>query len=477
MLTLGDHTQQRNCQGVSRRQFLQIGSLGFGGTALGLGGLSLSSLLATQAAAATGGKPLLSGKSVVLLFLHGGPSHIELFDPKMSAPVEIRSTTGELATSLPGVTFGGTFPKLAALAHKLTVVRSYASGNSEHSYNQVASGGNAMKAAMGSIYSRVAGTNHPVTGMPRNTLVLPESIEPGLKLKNNFETGALPTLTSSGDLGPSYTAFNSAGGGQLKQSMELQIPRERLDNRRGLLASLDSLRRSAETGGQLAVVDRFQQQAFDVITRGVAEAFDLSKEDRRTIERYDTSRLVNMAEVHRYNDMYRSSNLLGKQMLLARRLIEAGCGFVTVSDAGWDMHGNNNSLPGISGIKPLGHQVDHAVAAFIQDLEERGLSDKVLLVVTGEMGRTPRINKGGGRDHYGELTPLLFAGGGLNMGQVIGESDRTASRPAADPQGPPQLMATIMHTLFDMGEMRVTRDVPSDVVKMISRHEPIPGLM
>src|SRR5690606_20491284 len=145
-------------------------------------------------------------------------------------------------------------------------------------------------------------------------------------------------------------------------------------------------------------------------------------------------------------DMRRASNLLGKQMLLARRLVEAGCGFVTVADGGGDMHGNRNSLPRLSGIVPLGLQVDHAVSAFIEDLRERGLSQKVLLVVTGEMGRTPRINNRGGRDHYGELTSLLFAGGGLKMGQIVGESDAHATRPATQPYRPKDLLATILHT-------------------------------
>src|SRR5213592_1798794 len=138
-------------------------------------------------------------------------------------------------------------------------------------------------------------------------------------------------------------------------------------------------------------------------------------------------------DITKYYDMKRSSNLLGKQMLLARRLCEAGCGFVTVSDCGWDMHSNGNSPKNLEGIKPLGGQVDHAVSAFLEDVRERGLSDKILLVVTGEMGRTPRRNRDGGRDHYGNLTPLLIAGGGLKMGQVIGQSDKPASAPASEP--------------------------------------------
>ena len=135
-------------------------------------------------------------------------------------------------------------------------------------------------------------------------------------------------------------------------------------------------------------MDRFQQQAFDVITRGVGEAFDLSKEDPRTIENYDTSKLFKREDITKWYDMRRSSNLLGRQMLLARRLCEAGCGFVTVSDCGWDMHANGNSPKKMANLPPLTSQVDHAVAAFLDDVQERGLSDEILLVVTGEMGRS-----------------------------------------------------------------------------------------
>src|SRR5437868_11654025 len=138
-----------------------------------------------------------------------------------------------------------------------------------------------------------------------------------------------------------------------------------------------------------------------------------------------------MKELTKWYDMKRASNLVGKQMLLARRLCEAGCGFVTVSDCGWDMHANNNSPRNMTLLPPMTSQVDHAIAAFISDLEARGLTDKILLVVTGEMGRSPRLNNGGGRDHHANLTTLLFAGGGLQMGQVIGRSDRIASATAS----------------------------------------------
>jgi hypothetical protein len=410
------------------------------------------------------------------LFLHGGPPHIEFFDPKMTAPSEIRSITGELSTSVPGVTFGGTFPKLAALAHKFTVVRSYGSKNASHTYGKVASGDNATHAAMSAIFARIAGTNHPDTGMPRNVHVLPEALRPDLKLEKNFESGALPSVVDAGDLGKTYQAFDPSGGGPLTDALQLRIAEERLTDRRHLLSGLDQLRRQVDKSELLERVDSYQQQAFEMITQGIADAFDLSKEDKTTLAMYDTSSLFKMEELTRYYDMRRATNLLGHQMLMARRLCEAGCGFVTVSDCGWDYHANSNSPKNMAGIWPMGNQVDHAVAAFLEDIQNRGLQDDILLAVTGEMGRTPRINNNGGRDHYGELTPLLLAGGGLDTGGIVGQSDGTASRAITTPYSPKELLGTILRTLFNVDVLRVTRGVPRDLLSVIESSRVIRGL-
>jgi len=458
----------RPSAGWSRRELLRVGGLG-------LGGLTLPGLLSARAEADSA--RWLRDKSVVFLFLQGGPAHIELFDPKMTAPPEFHSVTGEVATRLPGVTFGGNFGQLAQRADRLSVVRSYASGNSGHTYQKVASANNPAQATMGAIFARVAGANHPQTGVPHNLLVLPEAVQAGLNLKKNFETNALPGLTSAGSLSKNLAAFNPVGGGQLKQNMELKIPVGRFEDRRLLLTQLDRIRRTVDREDSLGSVDVYQRQAFDVIARGVADAFDLSRESSETVARYDTSSLFRNSEVQRWGDMRRSTNLLGRQMLLARRLCEAGCGFVTVSDCGWDMHSNGNSPKNLKGMDWLGPQVDHAVAAFIDDLEQRGLTDRILLVVTGEMGRTPRINKNGGRDHYGNLTSLLFAGGGLQMGQVIGQSDRHATEPLSRRFGPEHMMSVIMRTLFDVGELRLAQRLPQELTAFIDRTDPIDGLM
>ncbi|MCH8045488.1 MAG: DUF1501 domain-containing protein [Planctomycetes bacterium] len=469
MFTISTTERVSTCQGISRRSLLQVGGLA-------LGGLSLSGLLAGRAVAAQS-RSYVRNKSVVFLFLQGGPSHIELFDPKMTAPVEIRSITGEVKTKLPGVTFGGTFPKLAAMANRLSVVRSFASGNTNHQdLLKVASGGNAMKAPMGAVYSRLAGTNHPRSGMPTNVFVPPEAAQPGLKLGSNFETKALPQLKSSGSLGAAFAAFDPSSGGELKENLQLRLPRGQFEDRRKLLSQLDTFRRRVDASGTVGRMNTYQQQAYELILRGVAGAFDLAKEDARTLDRYDSTKVFRQEEFQRYGDMKRCSNLLGRQLLMARRLCEAGCGFVTVSDSGWDMHSNGNSPKFLGGMYPLGSQVDFAVSAFLEDVRERGLSDDILLVISGEMGRTPRINKNGGRDHWGNLTPLLLAGGGLKMGQVIGASDRTAAKPATKTYTPAHLLSTVMHTLFDPGQLRITSGLPKDVAKLASDGEPITEL-
>jgi uncharacterized protein (DUF1501 family) len=322
----------------------------------------------------------------------------------------------------------------------------------------------------------VAGTTHPRTGMPTNVLVLPEAVQAGLKLGGNFETGALPTLTTPGELGAAYGAFDPSGGSQLLKNLKLSVPAARLDDRRGLLAKFDGLRRDLDGSGAMDGADRFQQQAFDVVARGVAKAFDLSQEDPKTIEKYDTSKLFPLESVTKWYDQKRSTNLLGKQMLLARRLVEAGAGFVTVSDCGWDMHANGNSPKKMANLPPMASQVDHAVAAFMEDVKARGLEDRVLLVVTGEMGRTPRRNRDGGRDHYGNLTSLALAGGGLKMGQVIGASDKTASQPISRRYTPKDLLATVMHVLLDPGKVRLMPGL-GRVATAISDGEPIHGLV
>ena len=452
-----------------RRDFLKIGSLG-------LGGLTLADLIAGREATAASGKAVRD-KAVVFLFMHGGPSQVETFDPKMTAPSGIRSATGEIKPAIPGVTYGSTFEKLAALADQTSVVRSFVTGDGRHDIKPIV-GKSTFGGNLGSIYSRIVGQNRSDNGMPTNVLLLPRAVDdkamPGVTSFGKFD--------STGTIGSAFQPFTPSGGGDLKADMKLPLPMNRLTDRRGLLTRLDRLKRSFDDNGRREGLDRIREQAFSTILGGVADAFDLSKEDPRTIARYDTSAVSPEAATDpRWNNRknYRDNgNTLGKLMLLARRLVERGCGFITVTtNFVWDMHADVNNADMITGMNYMGRPFDRAVSAFIEDIRDRGLEDKVLLVCCGEMGRTPRINKKGGRDHWGNIAPLLLSGGGLEMGQVIGQSTRNVGEPLTTPYRINNLVGTVFNTLFDIGELRLNQGVPRDIARAMENYQPIPGLL
>jgi hypothetical protein len=464
MLTISDGSRL-----LHRRAFLQVGSLA-------LGGLTLPGLLAARARAAEAKRPV-SDRSVIFLFLHGGPSQIETFDPKMTAPAGIRSATGEVSTALPGITFGASFPKVAALAKKVAVIRSFVPGDANHDIKPVMSR-HTFGANVGSVYARVAGTNHPVNGLPTNVILYPRAVDPS--------TGpgqmAFGRFGDTGPFGPAYTPFDPSGGGDLLKDLRLAVPLNRLDDRRRLLSALDHVRWTLAETSALDGMDRTRQQAFDTIVGGVGDAFDLSKEHPGVVARYDTAPLVRPENINRkwnnYNHYVDNAKSLGKLLLLARRLCERGCGFVTVTtNFVWDMHADVNNAGVAEGMGYMARPLDHALSAFLEDVEARGLSERILLVVCGEMGRTPQINKNGGRDHWGNLGPLLLAGGGLKLGQVIGYSNRTGGEPQSDPVHIPNLLATILHTLLDLGEVRVVPGMPREIAQTMTAWEPIPGLL
>jgi uncharacterized protein (DUF1501 family) len=261
--------------------------------------------------------------------------------------------------------------------------------------------------------------------------------------------------------------------------MRLALPVERLDDRRALLRGLDRLRRDVDTHAAMEAIDYFSQQAVDVLLGGAAKAFDLSQEDPATLDAYDTREFSLPSNVDPRRRKESTLPFLGRQMLLARRLVEAGAGFVKVNCGGWDHHGSNNDIPNnVANMFPVqGTAVDKVASAFIDDCQRRGLEDKVLLVICGEMGRTPRLGKDAGRDHWGHITTVALYGGGLKTGQVVGQSDRLAAYPAGSAYTPQHLLATIMHTLFDLGELRVTPGLPTDLVQRIVGVPPIPELV
>jgi uncharacterized protein (DUF1501 family) len=452
---------------ASRREFLRVGGLG-------LGGLTLANLLSAKASAAE--RNVLTDKSVIFLFMHGGPPQTEMFDPKMDAPAEVRSAIGEIDTALTGVTFGSTLEKLAPLAKQLSIVRSFTTGDGNHDIKPIV-GKETAGANLGALYARIAGTNHPKNGMPRNVALFPRAIDPATQ----------PAVTqfgrfdSAGQLGTAYAPFIPGGEGTFQKNLQLSIARDRLDDRRNLLSNLDRLRHSLDKSAAWASLDRMQSQAFETILGGVANAFDLSKEDPRTVERYDTSKLGSPDRISRKWNNHKNYcdhvATLGKLLLMARRLCEGGAGFVTVTtNFVWDMHADSNNATLEEGMEYCARPFDHAVSAFIEDCAARGLSDKILLVCCGEMGRTPRINSKGGRDHWGGLAPLLLSGGGLRMGQVIGQSTRDAGAPATTPITSRDLIATIMHTLFDVPQLRLVPGVPPEIARLATGSDPIAEL-
>jgi hypothetical protein len=392
------------CDGASRRDFLKVG-------ALGLTGLALPDLLRARAAAAAAGKPSRN-TSVVWLWLGGGPTHVETFDPKPEAPAEFRSTTGSVKTKLPGVELGGTFSRMGELADHMAFVRSFAHRNSSHAggthyvmtgYDVPPKSGNlAARPGYGSIASRFRGATNVHTGLPTY-----------VRMGNIFGDGPLW-------LGSAYAPFDVSG--KARANMELRVSSDEIEDRRSLLKSFDTMDRSIDQSGALEGLDSFESQAFDLILGSAREVFDIKREQQAMRDLYGPG--------------------LGQQLLTARRLVESGVGFVTMNFGGWDMHGKIEDA-----MKRLGPQVDKAVGAFIQDTVDRGMDKDVLLVVSGEFGRTPRINNNAGRDHWAPLSTLALAGGGLKMGQVVGESTAKAEVPKSTPIGPQDLMATIFHVL------------------------------
>jgi hypothetical protein len=408
---------RRKCDGSSRRDFLKIGTLG-------LVGLSLADLLHLRAVQAAQGRPARR-RSIILLFLDGGASQLETFDPKPEAPAEYRSLFGATPTKIPGVEFGSQLPRMAALADRMSIVRTFEHTDGDHggATHWVKTGypwppeflGKApiipqQRPAIGSVLSRYCGATDPETGVPAYVRVLSNH-------------GGYPGDDAAW-LGTAYGPLRVGIGraSTMLENMGLRIEPERLADRRALLAQLDRLERRIEQTREMEGIDGFRQQAASVVLGKSKEAFDLSKESEATRQAYGPG--------------------LGQELLLARRLCEAGAGFVTLNNGYWDHHGG--ILPGLTQLCP---PLDRAVAAFMEDVRQRGLEDEILLVVTGEFGRTPRVNGGPGRDHWAPINNIVFIGGGLKMGQVIGESDKKAAYPVRRPISVQDYMATLLHVL------------------------------
>jgi hypothetical protein len=405
---------------ICRRNMLKVGLWG-------ASGFSLSSLLQARSDAAESVRA--KDTSVIWLWLQGGAPHIETFDPKMDAPSDYRSMVGALSTSIPGVEFGGQLPKLSKLAHKMSIVRSFHHTNVDHlgaSHYVLtamdAPGGakEQLSPSLGSITSKVS---HRDSGVPTFVRV-------SRTVSFDFDQPLW--------LGGAHAPFDVTGPGCDNLNLSLNV--ERLSDRLRLRKQLDSLKRSIDQTGVMDAMDSFEQQAVDLVLSNSKDAFDISKENPHLKERYGPG--------------------LGEQLLGARRLCEAGCGFVMLNYGwaqtpsktpfAWDMHlgpSQKNAPPMKRQLEAIFPMFDHAIGTFLEDVSERGLSDKILLVITGDFGRTPKMNQYGGRDHWPGLCTLALAGGGLRSGQVVGTSSAKAEYPISSPYEPKDLMATIFHVL------------------------------
>ena len=456
------------CSGYQRAMFSRRMIL-----AAGAGGLTLPDILRARAATAGGQVP--DDTAVIQYWLGGAASHQETYDPKPEAPADFRGPFKAISTSMPGVQISETLPMHAKLIDKVTLIRSMGHDNSDHQHGMhwcqtghdaKASGVNPFKGsshpASGAVTQKIRGANQP--GMPgyvhigypldqgpfrhypHSAAYLGRQYDPYIILDKRTGDGKDPGLDREfrvGNMDPTDGLTLSA-----------------LSSRRELLSQLDRLRRDVDQSGMMVAMDHYHRTAFEMMTGPRArKAFDLEQEDARTRERYGPTRP-------------------GQTALLARRLVEAGVTFVTVVDpglglssSGWDLHrrlewGMNTACP----------RMDRAVTALIEDLYERGLDKKVLLVVWGEFGRTPRINEFGGRDHWGALQSVLVAGGGFRCGQVIGASTAKGEVPQDRRLWPYDMVATMYHHL-GINTQQTFKNLAGRPIPVLAEGEPIRELL
>jgi hypothetical protein len=412
---------------LSRRGFLQIG-------ALGVGGLTLTQLLRAQARAGVRS----STKSVILIYLVGGPPHQDMFDLKPEAPKEIAGPWRPIATNVPGIQICEAFPRLARLADKLVIVRSLVGNQSDHDASQVFHGRHPRKPAasggwpqLGSAVARVQGA-------------VDRDVPPFVSLCYTCTHGPY-NEPGPGFLGTSFAPFRPTG--PARDDMVLRgVTLARLGDRKELLRRFDSFRREADATGVTKGMDAFTEQAFGLLTSSrLADALDLSREDPRVVARYGTGD----------PKVFMDSNgapRVPQSLLMARRLIEAGARVVTLNYSKWDWHGGRNveGRPDNSIFVREAEDFpifDQCVSALVEDLHQRGLDQDCTVIIMGEFGRTPKISAQVGRDHWPQVNCAVLAGGGMQTGQVIGATDRNAGEAVKRPVTFGELYATLYHNL------------------------------
>jgi hypothetical protein len=434
------------CDKRPRRDFLTVGSLA-------LGGLSLPQLLQAEDRAGVRS----SHKSVIMIYLTGGPPHLDMVDLKPGAPSEIRGEFQPISTNVPGIQISELMPRVASMMDKFSIIRSLVGAEERHSSFQCVTG-RMFRAQplggwpeIGSVLSRLRG---PVDA------AVPPTIDLSMAMEHQPYN-----LPGAGFLGMAHTPFKPSG--DALQNMVLNgIDTTRLADRGSLLAGLDRFRREADqTAGLLD--NSFAQQALGILSSSrLVEALDLTREDPQVRARYgkdDPNCLP-------YSSKGYQAHM--SKFLAARRLVEAGARCVTVAFADFDWHGANFA----NGRKviPL---LDQGLAALVSDLHERGLDKDVSVVVWGEFSRTPVINKDAGRDHWPKVTFAMLAGGGMRTGQVIGETNRLGEEAISRPIGYPEVFATLYHNLgIDLGNTTIP-DLTGRPMYLTETHEPIRELV
>lgn len=393
--------KQKSCDGESRRNFLRVGAFG--------AGLTLADMLRARAATQAPGAPSRSPqKSVIMVYLPGGPSHMDMYDLKPEAPVEFRGEFRPIPTNVPGVQISEHMPLQARMMDKLAVVRSIVAVD-EHSDSNV------MTGFSENVNRTATGGQHPSIGsvISRTRAGANNDVPPFVSLRG------MSMGTEPGFLGIAHRPFTAEGPGI--QNLR-PTAGDRMGDRRDLLGRFDTVRREIDSTGTMRGMDAFSTRAFDMISSGtVRQALDLKNEDPRGRDRYKGV----------------------EQFLTARRLVEAGVGCVTLSYGGWDTHESNFVT-----LKRQLPNLDRGIANLVQDLHDRGMSDDVILVVWGEFGRTPKVNSNmGGRDHWSPVMSALVAGGGLKMGQAVGSSSARGEYPKDRPYKVPHLLSTVYQAI------------------------------
>jgi hypothetical protein len=419
----------------------------------GLGALSLTHLLAAERAAATEARRVRA-KSCILLYLWGGPPQQDMWDMKPDAPEGIRSLFSPIETVVPGIRISDQMPQIARHTDKMTIVRSYTHPSNTHEVGVYHTLTGKIDNTLSMPRNKRSRNDFPNTGGVVSYFSPPSALPPSVTIPRPIgHDGVIYTGTHAGFLGAKYDPMELKPPGEVKEaaphSLDLMdgIDATRLQERIGLLNLLEQHDRAVQKRGVLkggAGLDQFREQAFRMLVSSEARAaFDLSRESDRLRERY-------------------GRNEYGECFLLARRLVEAGVRLVTVvwyyicPDGNvanvWDNHGGTGSLGGITGYQMLKEKyclppLDLAYSALLEDLHARGLLDETLVVMLGEFGRTPKINKAAGRDHWGACQSIVLAGGGIRGGQLYGASDAHAAYPKHNPVSPEDVIATMYHAL------------------------------